>query len=158
MGRNDKLVICEHCFNKYINKLCEDYFFCSSIEGLYVTTCPPDNMICERCGHKLITTSITHDDFAVIIEISKDKHFILAMIKLKDENIIEYESRMSQFRSQLVMREGQGGTGRVLCPYCKSSDVEKISMSSRAVSIGLLDITSEMIGKQWLCNQCGSYF
>ena len=47
---------------------------------------------------------------------------------------------------------------RVVCPYCKSTNTEKISVASRAVSVSLVGAASGKIGKQWHCKQCGSNF
>lgn len=46
----------------------------------------------------------------------------------------------------------------VPCPYCKSTNTEKISTMSRAVSVSLVGAASGKIGKQWHCKQCGSNF
>ena len=46
----------------------------------------------------------------------------------------------------------------VICPYCKSTNTEKISTVSRAVSVSLVGAASGKIGKQWHCKQCGSNF
>lgn len=46
----------------------------------------------------------------------------------------------------------------ITCPYCKSTNTEKISTVSRAVSVSLVGAASGKIGKQWHCKQCGSNF
>lgn len=46
----------------------------------------------------------------------------------------------------------------VECPYCHSTNTEKISEFGRALSIGIFGISSGKIGKQWHCNQCDSDF
>lgn len=47
---------------------------------------------------------------------------------------------------------------RVTCSYCGSSNVKKISFTSRTISTGLFGLGSKKIGKQWHCNNCGSDF
>lgn len=44
------------------------------------------------------------------------------------------------------------------CPYCHSTDTQKISGMSRAGSIVVWGIFSKKLGKQWHCNKCGSDF
>lgn len=44
----------------------------------------------------------------------------------------------------------------VKCPYCGSMDVNKIGTVGRAVSVGLLGLASDKIGKTHKCNKCGS--
>lgn len=46
----------------------------------------------------------------------------------------------------------------VNCPYCKSTNVKKISASSRVGSVMMFGIFSKKIGKQWHCNNCKSDF
>lgn len=47
---------------------------------------------------------------------------------------------------------------RVVCPYCKSTNTEKITAVSRAVSVSLVGAASSKLGKQWHCNNCKSNF
>ena len=49
-------------------------------------------------------------------------------------------------------------TAGVTCPYCKSTNVSKISVANRTVSVGLFGLESSKIGKQWHCNNCNSDF
>lgn len=42
------------------------------------------------------------------------------------------------------------------CPYCGSTNISKIGVVSRAVSVGLLGLASSKIGKTHKCNKCGS--
>ena len=46
----------------------------------------------------------------------------------------------------------------VECPYCNSTNVKKISGTSRAISALAFGFASKKIGKQWHCNKCGSDF
>lgn len=41
------------------------------------------------------------------------------------------------------------------CPTCGSAKVEKISTLNRAVSIGMVGLASDKIGKQFCCKNCG---
>lgn len=46
----------------------------------------------------------------------------------------------------------------VECPYCHSTNTEKINTLNRAVSISIVGAASSKLGKQWHCNNCGSNF
>ena len=46
----------------------------------------------------------------------------------------------------------------VSCPICNSTNVKKISATSRASSAIMFGIFSKKIGKQWHCNNCKSDF
>lgn len=80
---------------------------------------------------------------------------------------IEYEKKQQAFKDAQLIRQFEEhqqeqqdlATGkRVICPYCKSTNTEKISTVSRAVSVSLVGAASGKIGKQWHCKQCGSNF
>lgn len=47
---------------------------------------------------------------------------------------------------------------QIICPYCHSSNVTKISNFDRVVSTGLFGLASKKVGKQWHCNNCKSDF
>ena len=75
--------------------------------------------------------------------------------KENKENINKIVSeRLEQIQTQQDLASGK----RVVCPYCKSTNTEKISTVSRAVSVSLVGAASGKIGKQWHCKQCGSNF
>lgn len=64
------------------------------------------------------------------------------------------EAQQAARREQQDLASGK----RVVCPYCKSTNTEKISTVSRAVSVSFVGAASGKIGKQWHCKQCGSNF
>lgn len=84
--------------------------------------------ICPDCGYKeLITYNISNEDVTTICDISKDPTFLEAMIKLKETDIIEYESRMSQFRSQVAQQKAASETANkntIKCPKCGSTNIQ----------------------------------
>lgn len=116
-----------------------------------------DVKICPWDNTQLVDIDFDAKDLSVICEISENTSFIEAMIKLHDSDIIEYETKMSQFRTQVVSQE-QENSNVPTCPYCKSTNIKKISTSSRMLSTGFWGLGSGKVGKQWHCNQCGSDF
>ena len=47
---------------------------------------------------------------------------------------------------------------KVHCPYCNSTNVNRISSTKKAMSVIGFGILSNKIGKQWHCNNCKSDF
>lgn len=85
------------------------------------------------------------------------------MIKLRQDDIIEYESRMSQFRIQAEQKEQieqqkQESSNQVKCPYCNSTNVKKITGTERAASVIGLGLFSKKINKSFKCKNCGGTF
>ena len=64
------------------------------------------------------------------------------------------EERQTARKEQQDLASGK----RVVCPYCKSTNTEKISMLNRAVSISIVGAASSKLGKQWHCKNCNSNF
>lgn len=114
-------------------------------------------------GHPIIMTSMPDDDFTILAKISDSTDFYDAMIKLHDDDIIEYELKMSQFRSQVEAQEAEAERKKIedskpRCPYCNSTNLTKVSGTSRFASTLMFGIGSKKVGKQWKCNNCKSYF
>ena len=81
--------------------------------------------------------------------------------RAKKEKYFESLEQYKQAEAQQAARKEQQDLDsgkRVVCPYCKSTNTEKISTVSRAVSVSLVGAASGKIGKQWHCKQCGSNF
>ena len=81
--------------------------------------------VCEVCGTNFINIDFPAIDLKVIIQISQDLSFIESMIQLQQDNIIEYESRMSQFRTQVQQQENSRAqaANTVKCPRCGSTNI-----------------------------------
>lgn len=44
------------------------------------------------------------------------------------------------------------------CPTCDSTDVKKLSTTSKVIGISLLGLASKTVGKTYKCNKCGYYW
>lgn len=145
---NDKIKFCQVCRD---NKV--PHFF-----GYY-----PVSGTCPRCKTEMIEINMSCNDFFVLKHTSENVEFYEAMIKLHDEDIIAYEEKMSTFRANDPWWQEQHGLkpkteedNQIHCPYCKSTNLKKITASNRMFSTVLFGIGSKKIGKQWHCNNCGS--
>lgn len=115
--------------------------------------------ICKECGGFLESTNIDSNDFWTIWNISHDNNFIEAMINLKQKDIIEYELKMSQFKTQLEQQSSnnmqqQNIQNKPKCPTCGSINIEPISGTERMISVIGLGILSKKIGKSFKCLDC----
>ena len=120
------------------------------------------NNVCPMCHEK---NSYIEEYIMDIKRISNDPDFIQAMTKLHDEDPIEYQLKISQFKANLKQQESSNSANtkpkeenKVHCPYCNSTNVNKISGLSKAGSIAMFGIFSRKAHKQWHCNSCGSDF
>lgn len=82
----------------------------------------------NNCNGNLVDTILPYEDFWVLCDISDENSFLQAMIDLKEKDIIEYNLKMSQFRSQVAQQKQQReaeykAAHQVRCPRCGSTDV-----------------------------------
>lgn len=125
-----------------------------AIPGFYVTfDNEPENEFCWfHTDQPLIKSEITIDEIKVLRKVSIDPNFIMQMNELKKTDPIEYQARISQFRTNIMQQESMSGK---CCPHCHSRNIVKISMLNRATSISLFGIFSKKINKTYECKNCG---
>lgn len=143
----DHLKICPTCKKEKI----KDAFSSSPgyIDYLYDSA--------EKCryGHPIIMTSMPDDDFTILSKISDSTDFYDAMIKLHDDDIIEYELKMSQFRSQVQAKEAEeerkkADESKPRCPKCGSTSITA-GQKGYSILTGFLGSGKPMN----VCQSCG---
>ena len=156
---------CEDCFNKqeeFIEYIKSTTGF--SIEDInkyfsigYYTL----NNDIEFCPihktKKLKNSLLTIEEYETIITVSTELSFIKAMEELKEKNPIEYQLKLSQFKTQLQQQESsiiQNDT-TPRCPHCHSTNIKSISSLNRGASIAMWGIFSKKINKSFECKNCG---
>jgi len=65
--------------------------------------------------------------------------------------------------SEAKVKAIQSGTDKgnkygITCPYCKATNIEKITTIQRMFSVGFFGGASGKLGKQWHCTHCNSDF
>lgn len=113
--------------------------------------------IANNCNGEMKTLCISWDELSIIEDISSDNSFLQAMIDLKEKDIIEFNLKMSQFKTQLTQEQSskiQSDT-RPRCPHCKSLNISKIGTGERIGSVAMLGVFSKKINKSFKCKSCG---
>lgn len=108
---------------------------------------------CPMCGNTEpnIELSLTDAELGIIVDVSKDPDFILAMSKLKEDDIIEFNIKLNQLKDNLNQ-----SNNTPKCPTCGSTNIKKISATKRFVGTGLFGLASSTIGKNQECLDCGA--
>lgn len=118
-----KIKYCENCAQKlkgtdswgsYENT---EYIrgFITYLDDESVTKCP-------ECDHDIITVNMSHDDFLTIRDASNcNRDLLFAMIKLHDDDPIEYELKMAQFRE--IAERKKADESKPHCPKCGSTSI-----------------------------------
>lgn len=118
---------------------------------------------CPTCDGELIPMKLTEIDWEIIQYTSLDQEFIFAMDELKQNDIIEFSSRMSQFKetekealiNQIDSNTTESQSNTPKCPTCGSTNIKKISGTKRFVSTGIFGLGSSNVGKSFECCNCG---
>lgn len=112
----------------------------------------------NNCNGNLEKTNISERDFDLLCDISNDKSFLQAMIDLKGKDIIEYNLKISQFKSQLEQQKSSKvqNDNRPKCPTCGSTNIEKISATKKVVGGAMFGLFSSDIRNSMHCKNCGA--
>lgn len=96
-------------------------------------------------------------------------------LKIEREIFDKYSEDKEKYQREIILQQdrdeaeqqmvsaywknAKNGNGHgVKCPYCQSTNVKKITTTSRAISVGAVGVASGKIGKQWHCNNCRTDF
>lgn len=80
------------------------------------------------------------------------------MIELKEKDPIEYQLKLSQFKANLSQTKAVEENNVPKCPYCHSTNIKKITNTSKVVNTALFGIFGQKRKHQWHCNNCNSDF
>lgn len=120
----------------------------------------------HECGGELIPMELSHDDYITLTYIWNNREnnnndirvnwdLYNAMVELKKNDIIEYNLKMSQFKTQVQQQQRAEESNQPHCPHCKSTNIKPISGLNRAGSIAMWGIFSKKINKSFECKKCG---
>ena len=132
---------------------------------------------CKNCGYickeNVVPTkcpicnggSFLEADLYILQKVSGSQHLIDAMQKLRQTDIIEYELKMTQFRTQYEQQQSLKQTqvqqsdqsdNRPKCPTCGSTNIEKISVGKKIGGSMLFGIFSSDVRNTMHCKDCGA--
>lgn len=123
----------------------------------YIGWVDEDCYECPICQNSMTDTILTVDEYNIIDNISGDISFLEAMIKLKQDDIIEFQSRINQFKLQQDQAENikrhkrEEQSESLTCPKCGSASIIE---GTKGFSIMTGFIGS---GKfRYVCKNCGN--
>ena len=82
-----------------------------------------------------------------------DWNISLKSMKDKDKELSEERARARVKRNAEKQREAAANT--LHCPTCGSTNIKKLDVVDRAVSVGFFGIFSNKINKSFKCKDCG---
>ena len=147
---NSKLMICPDCCEKH-GKLWKAWIQDDEENSLTHN--------CVECGNPMIETNLTNSETSIILKISTDYTFLKAIMELKDNNPIDYQLKLNQFKVQIEQRKSIGrqeqNNSQLKCPTCGSDKIKKISVSAKIGGAMMFGIFSKTAKSQFKCEKCG---
>ena len=133
------IAFCSYC------EKCKDFRWCNPCP-----VCKQELQQFPIDGRDLLTISLfCHDD----------KDFVNSMIKLHEENIVDYKIRLKEIENlreqEKLQRQQQEQANLPKCPTCGSTNIRKIGSVERGTSIVAFGIFSKKINKTFKCGNCG---
>lgn len=109
------------CYNCKTNRTTDDIWGSG-----YISWIDDDNYTCPLCKSNLKDTVLEASEEDILLDISRSASFFDAMIKLKEDDIIEFNLKMSQFKTQLSQQNTsiQHKQDILDCPKCGSTNVQ----------------------------------
>lgn len=83
----------------------------------------------------------------------------IVLMKLSDYERLGMEANRANFQKEVERQEKlQKQQNIPKCPTCGSTDIKKLSTTSKVLGVGLLGLASKTVGKTYKCNKCGCYW
>lgn len=156
---------CKKCFKdpyKYAEHMCSitdldiNYIINEGSIGYYITSVD-DEYCYYHPDEKMTISNLTAEEYNYMsIDMGAKLDFIYAMDKLKEKDIIEFQLKLSQFKTQTQQQESIKAQSDNIpkCPTCGSTKLSKVSVTSKAGSVFMFGLLSQKVKKTWHCDNC----
>ena len=138
--------LCNKCYENHINNgMCNHgYFWCLKQDVEY----------CPICADKLENINFPFEDLKILTSISNDVRLYQSMIQLYNDDIIEYELKMAQFKTQYEQQESikqmqEEVKTKPKCPRCGNTSFTPMKKKWSFLT-GFATNQVELV-----CNNCG---
>ena len=137
---------CNNCYENHINDgMCNyGYFWCIK----------PGIQHCPICGNNLTNIDFPFEDLKILTSTTNNVRLYQLMIQLYNDNIIEYELKMSQFRTRYEQQQAakqiqDEEKNTTKCPRCGGTTFTPMK-KKWSIWTGFATNQVELV-----CNNCG---
>lgn len=150
--------ICPHC--GYINFYVKPSKFpickcCDYEDPIIITNDERHNLVVSIKAS--INEQKSNEELADIIDEALRKKYVYDnehFSKKAYNDMLEYTERKEK-EAKAFFNSNSSDPHTPKCPTCGSTDLRKVSVGAKAVSVGLFGIFSQKVKKTWHCNSCG---
>jgi len=139
---------------------------CPKCRGIY----PDDLNLCDSCSIELFDKKSFYEIYYELLDMTEkqrrdhryeDRYEVICKYQFNsDYNYEEFQAETEKMYERIKKNQIQQSVKPAVnipkCPTCGSTNVKKITLLNRAVSIGMLGLLSGKIGKNYECKDCGS--
>lgn len=148
MNHKPRVMYCPNCKKNNRTHNSSKYVTPAAYFSAYIDK---EDTYCKYCGCRLLPMNIDVFEFGIIADISGDPSFIIAMDDLKQKDPIEFQLKMSQFKTQLQQQENskpKENSNLIHCPKCDST----------AITTGARGVNNfwGLLGASKTVNRCGN--
>lgn len=116
---------------------------------------------CTECNTILVQTDILCKGFYKNFTLETEREYISEIANKYGGNQFQqemYDEWVAKLHAPSQRPASKPQSNQPHCPYCNSTNLTKVSGTSRFASTLMFGIGSKKVGKQWKCNNCKSYF
>lgn len=156
------LMYCKKCGRIVLNTLSESDFKCDCCKAI---TYPVPEKYLDKSLPFMLKDDAEETKQTIFDELVKsspefEQRLFDSRDKILAQNDAEYNRVMSignAIRNGVKPEEAFKGNFSVAkCPSCGSTNISKIGLVNRAISVGVFGLASSKIGKTHKCNSCGT--
>ncbi len=142
-------------------------YICPKCANSYELEYIPLNLKCEYCDTILVQTDISMKELFQFSNNSTDEEFNYKCIEFAkkfgnnqfDETAFKNRLQKNKIEIEKFLNKIDKNNSCLQqniprCPHCQSTNIKKLSLTNKAISIGGLGILSNKIGKTFQCNNC----
>lgn len=146
--------VCPICANENNRKLGHSRIYVPGWIDTFSDESYADTTCLEHNEKKLIKVAMTCEEFQILRQVSNEPSFMQAMNDLKEKDIVEYNLKMSQFKTQVNQQSQQQENNTPKCPTCSSTNIRLISATSKISNTVMFGLLGTKRHKTYHCNNC----
>lgn len=142
--------------------------YCKKCGRIIQNTWSEDNLKCDCCHyitHPVPSEFLDNDLDCFFKDDKTERQFIEKYIKASSE----FDQYLFDYRDEILAKQSADFNAKMehgkavleeksrspKCPTCQSTNIKKVSATSKVASVAMFGLLSQKVKKQFHCNNCG---